>query len=442
MNTRQTAEQLSKGTYDAVLSYLYGENALSAQKERYSNTIKEFEKQFGIDREISLFSAPGRTEVCGNHTDHQHGRVLAAGVNLDVIGAASKNSDNVIRIQSKGYPLDTIDLNDLSIQDSEKNSAAALIRGIAARFQQLGYQIGGFDAYTTSDVLKGSGLSSSAAFETLIGVMFNELFANGKVTPVEIAQIGQYAENEYFGKPCGLMDQTASSVGGFVTIDFVSLHKPMVKKLSVDFEKYGHKLCIVDTGGNHADLTGDYASVPEEMKTVAHEFGKQVLRQVDSQIFYQNIAKVRAACSDRAVLRAFHFFADNERVLQEVRALESGDFETFKNLVIESGRSSFMYLQNVYTCKNPDEQGLSLGLALSEQLLAGRGAWRVHGGGFAGTIQCFVPEDLLECYRNTMETVFGAGTCHILSIRPVGGVKVSPDFKQKHGMDERMEQNG
>lgn len=442
MNTRQTAEQLSKGTYDAVLSYLYGEKALSAQKERYSRAINEFEKQFGIEREISLFSAPGRTEVCGNHTDHQHGRVLAAGVNLDVIGAASKNSDNVIRIQSKGYPLDTIDLNDLSIQDSEKNSAAALIRGIASRFQQLGYQIGGFDAYTTSDVLKGSGLSSSAAFETLIGVMFNELFADGKVTPVEIAQIGQYAENEYFGKPCGLMDQTASSVGGFVTIDFVSLHEPMVKKLSVDFEKYGHKLCIVDTGGNHADLTGDYASVPEEMKTVAHEFGKQVLRQVDSQIFYQNIAKVRAACSDRAVLRAFHFFADNERVLQEVRALESGDFETFKNLVIESGRSSFMYLQNVYTCKNPDEQGLSLGLALSEQLLAGRGAWRVHGGGFAGTIQCFVPEDLLECYRDTMETVFGAGTCHVLSIRPVGGVKVSPDLKQKHGMDERMEQNG
>lgn len=427
MNTRQTQQQLSTGVFDEVLSYLYGDNALSLQTERYNNAVKEFENLFGINRDISLFSAPGRTEVCGNHTDHQNGRVLAAGVNLDIIGVASKNNDGIIRIQSKGHPLDTIDLSDLSRQDNEINKAGSLIRGIAARFQQLGYEFGGFDAYTTSDVLKGSGLSSSAAFETLVGVMLNQLYAGGKVTPVEIAQIGQYAENEYFGKPCGLMDQTASSVGGLVTIDFVNPQKPIVKKLSVDFEQYDHKLCIVNTGGNHADLTDDYASVPQEMKTVAKQFGKEVLRQVDPTMFYKNIKKIRKACSDRAVLRAIHFFADNERVLKEVRALESGDLDSFKQLIIESGRSSFMYLQNVYTCKNPQQQGLSVGLAVSEQILAGRGAWRVHGGGFAGTIQCFVPKDLVQTYKETMEAIFGDGNCYILSIRPVGGIQVNSE---------------
>lgn len=428
MTTRQMAEQISKGALDSVLTRLYGEKALSMQKNRYCKTIDEFEKRFGANREIALFSAPGRTEICGNHTDHQHGRVFAASVDLDVIGAASKNNDGVIRIQSEGYPLDTIDLRDLSIQDRERNKAAALIRGMAARFQQMGFKIGGFDAYTTSNVLKGSGLSSSAAFETLVGVMLSGLYADGNVTPVQIAQIGQYAENNYFGKPSGLMDQTASSVGGLVTIDFKDPENPLVEKLSVDFEKYGYKLCIVDTGGNHADLTGDYASVPAEMKSVANVFGKELLREVDPQTFYQSIPKVRAQCTDRAVLRAYHFFADHERVTREVKALETGDFETFKSLVIESGRSSFLYLQNVYTCKNPSEQGLSLGLAMSERLLAGRGAWRVHGGGFAGTIQCFVPDDLLETYRKTMENVFGDGSCYILSIRPVGGVRISPDL--------------
>lgn len=425
MDTRQTQQQLLTGGFDEVFSYLYGKNALPSQTARYVQAVNEFKNLFGINRDISLFSAPGRTEVCGNHTDHQNGRVLAAGVNLDIIGVASKNNDGIIRIQSKGHPLDTIDLSDLSRQENEVNKAGALIRGIAARFEQLGYAFGGFDAYTTSDVLKGSGLSSSAAFETLVGVMLNELYADGKVTPVEIAQIGQYAENEYFGKPCGLMDQTASSVGGLVTIDFVNPQKPIVKKLSVDFEQYDHKLCIVNTGGNHADLTNDYASVPQEMKTVAQHFGKQVLRQVDPTMFYQKINEIRQVCSDRAVLRAIHFFADNERVLKEVRALESGDLDSFKQSVIESGRSSFMYLQNVYTCKNPQQQGLSVGLAVSEQILAGRGAWRVHGGGFAGTIQCFVPNDMVQTYKETMETVFGAGNCYILSIRPVGGIKVS-----------------
>ena len=438
MNTRQTAEQISGGAFDRTFSCLYSEKA-PGQRDRYCAAIQKFEECFGAGREIALFSAPGRTEIGGNHTDHQHGRVLAAGINLDILAVAGKNSDGMIRIQSEGYPLDIIQLGGLSVQEGEKNQAAALIRGIAARFQQLGMEIGGFDAYTTSSVLKGSGLSSSAAFETLVGVMLNELYAGGKADPVQIAQIGQYAENVYFGKPCGLMDQTACSVGGFVSIDFENPEKPAVRKLAVDFAKYGHKLCIVDTGGNHADLTGDYASAPAEMKSVAKVFGREVLREVKPELFYQNLTRVRAICSDRAILRAFHFFADNSRVPLEVAALESDNFEAFKKLIIESGHSSFMYLQNVYTCKNPDEQGLSLGLAISEHLLAGRGAWRVHGGGFAGTIQCFVPDELLKNYQTALENVFGEKSCHVLSIRPVGGVCITPELCDAMG---KVENNG
>jgi galactokinase len=438
MNTRQTAEQISGGAFDRTFSCLYSEKA-SEQRGRYCAAIQEFEKHFGAQREIALFSAPGRTEIGGNHTDHQHGGFWLPVLYLDILAVAGKNSENIIRIQSEGYPMDTIQLKDLSVQEGEKNHASALIRGIAARFQQLGMEIGGFDAYTTSNVLKGSGLSSSAAFETLVGVMLNELYAGGKADPVQIAQIGQYAENVYFGKPCGLMDQTACSVGGFVAIDFENPDKPDVKKLSVDFAKYGHKLCIVDTGGNHADLTGDYASAPAEMKSVARVFGREVLREVKPELFYQNLSRVRAACSDRAILRAFHFFADHDRVPLEVAALESGDFEAFKKLIIESGHSSFMYLQNVYTCKNPDEQGLSLGLAISEHLLAGRGAWRVHGGGFAGTIQGFVPDAVLKNYKTAFENVCGEGSCHILSIRPVGGVCITPELCDAMG---KVENNG
>ncbi|MEM1485342.1 galactokinase family protein [Oscillospiraceae bacterium PP1C4] len=427
MNTRQMNDYISAGKLDEVFRYLYMEKA-PQQRQRYCAAVAEFEQLFGGGRTVELFSAPGRTEVGGNHTDHQRGRVLAASVNLDVIAAASKNDENVIRIQSEGFPMDTVDLSDLNIREDEKNCAAALIRGVAARFHELGFKIGGFDAYTTSSVLKGSGLSSSAAFETLVGVLLSNLYADAKVTPVQIAQIGQYAENVYFGKPCGLMDQTASSVGGFVAIDFKDPANPVVERVDVDFAKSGYKLCVVDTGGNHADLTDDYAAMPTEMKSVAKVFGREVLREVDPAEFYASIARVRSVCTDRAVLRAVHFFADNERVPKQAAALKANDFETFKQLIIESGRSSFMYLQNVYTCKNPQEQGLSLALAISEQMLAGRGAWRVHGGGLAGTIQCFVPDDMLESYKEAVETVFGENTCHVLSIRPVGGVKISEEL--------------
>lgn len=421
MKTQEMRSRITSGGLDRAFDYLYSEKA-PLQRERYEAAVGEFEKLFGAGREVGLFSAPGRTEVGGNHTDHQQGRVLAAGVNLDVIAVAGRNDDNVIRIQSAGFPMDTIDLSDVSVRECEKNTAASLIRGVAAKFAALGYRIGGFDAYTTSSVLKGSGLSSSAAFETIVGTMLNCLYAGGAATPVQIAQIGQYAENAYFGKPSGLMDQMGCSVGGFITIDFQNPEKPVVEKVDFDFAHSGYKLCVVDTGGNHADLTGDYAAAPVEMRSVAEALGGKVLRDVAPETFYAALPALRGKCTDRALLRAFHFYADNDRVPRQVAALRAGDFEEFKRLVIESGRSSYMYLQNVYTCKNPDEQGLSLALAMSEHLLAGRGAWRVHGGGFAGTIQAFVPEDLLDGYKAAMEAVFGANHCHVLSIRPVGGV--------------------
>lgn len=427
MQITQLEQTLNQGGYEKTFSYLYGDKA-GSQKERYLSAIKSFHHIYAQNEEIELYSAPGRTEVCGNHTDHQHGRVMAAGVDLDVIAVASKNLENIIRIQSEGYPLDEIDLSDLSVKESEKNTAAALIRGVAAKFQDLGVRIGGFNAYTTSNVLKGSGLSSSAAFEVLVGVILNDLWGDGKLDSVQIAQIGQYAENVYFGKPSGLMDQTASAVGGFVAIDFQDPGSPVVEQVKVDFAASGYKLCIVDTGGSHADLTGDYATIPEEMGAVAAVFGKKVLREVDPNEFYKNLAKVRETCSDRAILRAFHFFADNNRVPEEQKALERKDYRSFLELVIESGHSSYMYLQNVYPCGTPQEQGLSLALAVSERVLKGQGAWRVHGGGFAGTIQCFVPEALLESYQAAIEAVFGAGTCHILSIRPVGGIHVTENL--------------
>ncbi len=424
---KELLSQIKSGALNEKFAYIYSadEQAVKEQMQRYEQAVLEFAKLFGQEREVDLFSAPGRTEIGGNHTDHQHGRVVAAGVNLDVIAVVSKNNDNVIRIQSKGYPMDTIDLSDLSVQENEKNKAASLIRGVAARFKELGYEIGGFDAYTTSNVLKGSGLSSSAAFEVLVGTILSLAFNDGKSDAVEIAQIGQYAENVYFGKPCGLMDQTASSVGGFVAIDFKDPSKPVVEKIDFDFAKSGYVLCIVDTGGNHADLTDDYASVPVEMKSVAKVCGKEVLRDVDTDVFNDLIPQLRRECGDRAVLRAMHFFKENERAKAVADALRAGDFEKFKALIIESGKSSFTYLQNVYTTKNVKEQGLSLALAMAEDILEGTGAYRVHGGGFAGTIQAFVPGMKLRAFKSDMERVFGTNTCHVLSIRPVGGVQIN-----------------
>lgn len=426
MNIKDVSENLKKGAAQQLFAHIYAadETGVKKQTERYAAAAAEFAKLFGDGREVELFSAPGRTEVGGNHTDHQHGRVLAGSVNLDVIAVCSKNDENIIRIKSEGYHMDEINLGDLTVQQNEINKAASLIRGVAARFSQLGYDIGGFDAYTTSNVLKGSGLSSSAAFEVLVGVMLSNTYNDGKTTAVEIAQIGQYAENYYFGKACGLMDQTASSVGGFVAIDFKDPTRPIVEKIDYDFANSGYALCIVDTGGNHADLTGEYDSIPAEMKKVAVLCGKEVLRDVDTAVFYDKLPELRKQAGDRAVLRAIHFFADNEKAKKEADALREGDFNKFKKLIIASGESSFTCLQNVFTTLNVEEQGMSLALALTKKMLSARGAWRVHGGGFAGTIQVFVPNDMLADYKFGIEKVFGYGSCHVLSIRPVGGIKV------------------
>lgn len=406
-----------------TLDKIYTEDKIAFQKERYAKAAHEFEKLFEAPPS-RFFSAPGRTEVGGNHTDHNHGRVLAAGVSLDVIAAVIPTDDGVIKVKSEGFPMDTVDISDLEVHKEEQNTSAALIRGVAAGFCQRGYKIGGFRAYTTSNVLKGSGLSSSAAFEVLIGAILNGLYNNHEISAVETAQISQYAENAFFGKPSGLMDQMASSVGGFITIDFNDPENPVIESIGFDFAKSGHSLCIVDTKGNHADLTPEYAAVPAEMKQIANHFGKDYLREISKADIMDNIAVLREKYGDRALLRSLHFIDDNERVEKEASALKDGSFDKFLQLVKESGRSSFMYLQNVYASSAPHEQGLSTALYIAEQILDGEGAFRVHGGGFAGTIQAFVPSHKLEKFRGEMEKVFGEGSCYVLSIRPVGGTEV------------------
>ena len=371
------------------------------------------------------FSAPGRTEIGGNHTDHQRGRVLAGAVNLDTVAAVKCNGTNVIRVQSKGYPLSVVDLSEQEPVASEINSTPALIRGVAARFAQLGCKVEGFDAYCESTVLPGSGLSSSAAFEVLVGTIINHLFFDCKATAPEVAMIGQYAENVFFGKPCGLMDQTASAVGNLVTIDFFEQGKPVIEPVDFDFGTCGHALCIIDTGADHADLTDEYAAVPGEMKAVAAYLGKEVLTELDEAAFCGAIPEIRKACGDRAVLRAIHFYQENARVPQQVAALRSGDFEKFLSLVKQSGHSSYMYLQNVIPAGYKAHQDVAVALALCEHYLEGRGAYRVHGGGFAGTVQAFVPNDLLDSFVAGINGALGKGACHVLSIRPHGGVEMS-----------------
>lgn len=405
---------------------LYGtdENILKSQQERYLQAVKEFAEIFPQHNEISFFSAPGRTEVGGNHTDHQHGIVLAAAVNLDVIAVVALNNSNIINVKSKGFDMDSIDITDLDIKDNETGHSASIIRGIVSRFKQLGYSIGGFDAYTTSNVLKGSGLSSSAAFENLIGTILNHNFNDAKISDVEIAIISQYAENVYFGKACGLMDQMASSVGGFSSMDFNDPKNPIIEKVDFDFAHSGYSLCVVDTKGNHADLTPDYVAIPTEMKSVANVFKKEVLRDVDENEFYKNIKTVREKTSDRAVMRAIHFFNDNKNAKDEAIALKNNDFETFKTIVKNSGNSSFKYLQNIFSTSCPLEQGVGLGLAISEKVLGDNGVCRVHGGGFAGTIQAFVKKDFVLTYKKALEDIFGEGSCYVLSIRSIGGTKI------------------
>ncbi len=416
---------LEEKRLDESLAAAYTKANFGAQYERFAAVLSDFAEQYGenAEREIALFSAPGRTEVGGNHTDHNHGKVLAASVDLDAVAAASKNDENIVRVKSRGYNIDIVDLSDLEVSEKDAGKSRALVRGVVARFKELGYNIGGFDATTASKVLSGSGLSSSAAFEVLVGTILNHLYNDGKISPVEIAKIAQYAENVHFKKPCGLLDQMACSVGGFVTIDFADPSSPVIESVSLDFEKTGHSLCIVDTKGNHSDLTDEYGFVRSEMEAVAAFFGKKVLREVTKQQVVENAGEIAGKTGERAVLRALHFFNDNERVEKEVAALKAGDFEAFKALVIESGFSSYMYNQNVYSNKEPKSQPLSLALALSEELLKGKGAWRVHGGGFAGTIQAFVPNELLGSYTRVMKSVFGDDCCYVLNIRPIGGAR-------------------
>ncbi|MBQ7187683.1 MAG: galactokinase [Ruminococcus sp.] len=406
-----------------TLEEIYTPDVLTMQQHRYADAVAEFAKLYGCEP-TRCFSAPGRTEVGGNHTDHNHGKVLAAGVSLDVIAMVIPADDGIIEVKSAGFPVDKVDTADLSVKKEEEGTSAALIRGVAAGFVKNGHIIGGFKAYTTSNVLKGSGLSSSAAFEVLIGNILNGLYNDHTVSAVEIAQLSQYAENVYFGKPSGLMDQMASSVGGFITIDFADPSKPAIETISFDFAASGHCLYIVDTKGSHADLTPEYAAIPQEMKAVAGYFSREVLGDITRQQIIDALPELRERFSDRALLRALHFADENVRVEEEKQALTNGDLDAFLDTVKRSGRSSYMYLQNVFAASDPADQGLSLALYLAETVLDGEGAYRVHGGGFAGTIQAFVPEGKLDAFRNAMENTFGEGSCYVLSVRPFGGTEV------------------
>ena len=409
-------EQLS---FEETLIRLYGREGKDRARTRCLETAEGFRQTFGYPAQ-ALFSAPGRTELGGNHTDHQRGCVLAAAVDLDILAASAVTDSGVIRVLSQGYPMTEVSLRELTPQEGEKNTSAALIRGVASRMQELGCDLQGrgLDVYMTSTVPKGSGLSSSAAFEVLLGTMLNELLWERHCTPVELAQIGQYAENVF------LMDQTASSVGGVVAIDFADTAHPIVERLDVDLHTCGYALCILDSGAGHEDLTGEYSAITEELRAVCRVFGKEVLREVPEEAFLAELPHVRKAAGDRAVNRAFHVYGENRRVREEVQALRSGDFQRFLALVRESGRSSTMYLQNIIPTGSTAAQELMVTIALCERILEGRGAVRVHGGGFGGTAQAFVPLDMLDGFRDRVEASLGRGCCHVVRIRPAGGIRL------------------
>ena len=426
MKTAELKQALAGTMLDSRFCEIYGSAALKTQKARYLHAVEEFEKLYGADREAALYSVAGRSELSGNHTDHNHGCVIAASIDLDIIAVASPSAGSVIRVKSEDFPEDVVDFGVYNAPNPARyEKSDSLIAGMVAGFRKEGLAVGGFDAYTTSNVLKGSGISSSAAFEDMIGNILNYVYNDGKVSNVEIAKLAQYAENRFFGKPCGLMDQMACAVGGIIAIDFRDPSAPVIEQTDFDLSAAGYNLCIVNTGGNHADLTGDYASVPAEMKSVAAYFGKEVLRDTDENAVLAAIPALREKVGDRAILRALHFFAENRRVAAQKAALKAGDLDTFLANVIASGRSSFCYLQNVYTTKNVSEQGLSLALCLAERVLSGkRAAWRVHGGGFAGTIQAFVPTEDVAEFRAVMDAAFGEGRCMVLRVRPEGALRV------------------
>ncbi len=409
--------------HDTLIEDLYEDKSLLVyQRARYVRTLERFIKLYG-DNDIEIYSVAGRSEVGGNHTDHQHGCVLAASINLDAI-AMVMPQDDVIEVVSDNFNIEKINIHELSKKDNELGTSEALIRGVVYKLKELGYKVGGFKAVITSDVLMGAGLSSSAAFEGLIGTIISGLYNNMEIDMVTIAKVGQFAENVFFGKPCGLMDQCACAVGGLISIDFNDPAAPVVKHVDVDFSKYNHSLCIVDTKGSHADLTDEYAAVPTEMEKIAHYFNKEVLRDVDEEEFYTCIRSLREFAGDRAVLRAIHFFNENNRVGKLVNALDQDDFDGFKHYIQESGNSSYKFLQNVYASSDPQNQAVSLALALSENILGNHGVCRVHGGGFAGTIQAFVENDYVEIYKKEIEKSFGQGSCLVLKVRAKGGCKV------------------
>lgn len=396
--------------------------------KRFGALLEEFIERYGDERDVNLFSVPGRSELAGNHTDHNHGRVIACSVDLDIVAVVAAREDSTVRIKSEGFPEDVVDINEyVTPREDRFGHSDSLIAGVADGFRRRGLAVGGFDAVTSSNVLKGSGISSSAAFEDMVGTIMSHLYCDGSVDFVKIAMISQYAENAFFGKPCGLMDQVACAAGGVVAIDFADPTAPVVEKINFDLTGKGYRLCIVNTGGNHADLTPDYAAVPAEMKSVAKALGHEVLRECDEDAIIAAIPALRTTLGDRAILRALHFMAENRRVYEMKQALLADDFEAYFDGVMASGHSSFCYLQNVYTTKNVAEQGLSLALNLSERYLKDckrPTAFRVHGGGFAGTIHAYVPDEDVEGYRALMDGVFGEGACHILSIRPEGAVKL------------------
>lgn len=425
MKSTQTLQtELQNQLYKDLLTDIYIDAELIPyQTSRYINALQEYEKVFGIG-EVEIYSAPGRSEIGGNHTDHQHGEVLAASINNDAIAIVKKLDEPVVKIISDGYDLITINLNDLEKKASEEGTTVSLIRGVLAGVKEHGYTLGGFQAYVTSDVLIGAGLSSSAAFETIIGTILSGLYHNMTISAIEIAMIGQYAENVYFGKPCGLMDQMACSVGSLVHIDFANPEKPVVNRVAFDLDSHGYSLCITDTKGSHADLTADYAAIPTEMKKVAAYLGKEVLRDITKAELFANLNKIRKEINDRAVLRTIHFIEENERVKKEVEALQSDHFTEFLKTIKASGDSSFKYLQNVYTNQDVEHQNVSVALAVSDSILGENGVSRVHGGGFAGTIQAFVKNTSVKDYKNAMDAVFGDGSCSVLKIRKYGGMKV------------------
>lgn len=417
--------ELSSGGLDPQLVKIYGAHPgdVSSARTRFAAVIEDYTSRFG-QGDVSLFTAPGRTEMGGNHTDHQHGRVLAGAVTMDMVACASPNDSRWIRIASQGYPEVAVNLDDLERKPREEGTSAALVRGVAAALYERGHQLTGFSASVSSTVPGGAGLSSSAAYEILVGVILNHFSCGDAVSPVELAQIGQFAESQYFGKPCGLLDQMACSIGGVISIDFADPSEPIVEAINLDLDEYGHVMCIIESGGDHADLTDEYASVPSEMRAAASFFDKQFLRDVDEAYFWESLSALREQVGDRAVLRAIHFFGDNARVPEQVSALKEHRFDDYLGMVEQSGLSSAVQLQNLYATKTPQQQAVVVAISLAQHVLGGQGAVRVHGGGFAGTIQAYVPLSMQEKFTAAIERVLGKGTCHTVRVRPMGGAVV------------------